>query len=95
MDRLEHPAKLPATAIVAHRGDQIAPGANGPHVLRDVARSAEGVAAFAHAHHWHRRFRRDAFDVTPQIDVEHGVADDGDSTPRSGVEEGEHAIARE
>ena len=51
--------------------------------MGDVRGAAKGQLSLADADDRHRSLGRDALDVTPQIHVEHRVADDGDSlSPR-------------
>jgi len=58
-----HPAAVEALAqrrtggIVTHDGHEVAAGAHGGHVLRDVRCPAQREPAVTNPHHWHRRFR--------------------------------------
>ena len=78
--------KLVSAGIVADRGDEIAPRPDRAHVLRDVARAAQGEAPLANAYDRDGRFGRDALDVAVEVDVEHRVADHGDARVRRRTE---------
>jgi hypothetical protein len=60
---------------------------DGEHVLGDVGRTAERVAALADAHHRDRGFRRDPLDVASQVHVQHGIAHDDHAAATSGREQ--------
>ena len=75
-DELQQPQPR---GVVAHHGHQLDAGTDGGDVLHDIGRTAEGVLALAHVDHRHRRLGGDAIDVAAQVDVEHGVSDDGNA----------------
>ena len=75
----EHLPQPRAGRVVAHDGDHLHLRPDGCDVLGHVGRSAQGVLALAHADYGDWRLGGHAIDVTMEIDVEHGVTDDGDA----------------
>jgi len=63
------------------------------NVLGDVRCPAECITTVADAHDRDGGFWRDSLDVTTQVDIEHGVTDDHDSSAASGREQRCEALA--
>src|SRR5205085_12651763 len=93
IDRRHHRAQRLAARVVADGGDEIASRTDCRYVLSNVRRAAQRVPAFADPDNGDRRFRRDALHVPTKVDVEHGIADDGDPAILGPLEKAQDAIA--
>ena len=65
-----------------------------PPAARESARAAEPLLGALDAHHGHRRFRRDPFDLAEPVLVEHHVADDEHRIGGQGGRRHELAVCR-
>jgi hypothetical protein len=62
--------------VIADGGDELTMRSDCYDIIRDVRCSAEGELAFSDSDDGNGCFGRDALNVTAEINVEHGVADD-------------------
>ena len=75
----EHVGELSPRVVMADHAAHAHASAESMDVVHHVGGRSEEHGLFRDVHHGHRRFRRDARDVSPDVVVQHHVADHRDA----------------
>jgi NADH:ubiquinone oxidoreductase subunit E len=67
-----------AICVVSDDAKRDDPGPQGCKVCRNVPCTAQGFTFLLKGHHWHRHLGRKFAGITPEIAVEHQIAEDAD-----------------
>ncbi|MCX6943176.1 MAG: hypothetical protein NT173_00165 [Opitutales bacterium] len=89
---LQHLAQLAARLVLPEEAGDRAVGAQRGEVQGDVAGAAGRPGLAVHVDHRHRRLGRDARGITPDVAVEHQVADNKDAQARDFAEQAGQAL---
>jgi hypothetical protein len=90
-ERAEQPD---AGFVVPDHADQDRRGTESGQIGRNVARAAQGVTLALDFDHGHRRFVRDPLDASPDVAIEHEIAQHEHAAPREGGDAGAQRFER-